>query len=119
MPVENARPLAGHQINNTPMRTLQGLPKASWLLLALTCKCVSLRSRNEIATRRAAEKPKRTGASPVGGKATPGRSDLRSARAAQGWGRWSSCQPRKAYAALRPQALEPDQSGATSVLGQY
>ena len=35
----------------------------------------------------------------------PGRSDLRSARAAQGWGRWSSTNPEKPYAALRPNVL--------------
>ena len=66
MPVENARPLAGHQINNTPMcSTPQGLPKASWLLLAQTCKCVSVRSRYETDTRK---RLKIESASPSGAK---------------------------------------------------
>lgn len=41
----------GTRSTTRPCAPLQGLPKASWLPLAQTCKCVSLRSRNEIASR--------------------------------------------------------------------
>jgi len=100
----------GTRSTTRPCAPLQGLLKASWLPLAQTCKCVSLRSRNETATRKRLKMEKEP-AHPRREQSDPGRSDLRSATAAQGWRRWSSGQPRKAIRCSSTQCLEPDQSG--------
>ena len=70
----------GTRSTTRPCAPLQGLLKASWLPLAQTCKCVSLQSRNETATRKRLKMEKEP-AHPRREQSDPGRSDLRSARA--------------------------------------